>query len=95
MPCEKGTYSFWVDITRTPSIPTTCKAVEGRMYAPRVGMQQGLPCKAGTFVSNGGTACTPCAAGTYRDFFTNEANCAICPAGRESGPSGGAACTPW
>ncbi|KAL4859859.1 Nucleolar GTP-binding protein 1 [Chlorella vulgaris] len=101
VPCEKGTYSFWVGSARTPSDPTTCKVAgeSDRLYAPRVGMQQGLPCKAGTRPSNSGSAsgadmCTPCAPGTYRDFSTNSATCALCDAGRESGPSGRAACTP-
>lgn len=105
VPCEKGTYSFWVGSLRNNNAgddPTTCKVVAGRLYAPRVGMQQALACKAGTYptlsaVSStilGADKCTPCGPGTYRAFSTNTATCATCENGRESGPSGHAACTP-
>lgn len=107
VPCEKGTYSLWVNGARTPTSPIICQRAgeTDRMYAPRVGMQQALACKAGTYPKistntvtdtiRGADLCAPCAAGTYRDFFTNTPTCASCPDGRETGPSGRAACTPW
>jgi ribosomal protein L37E len=107
VPCEKGTYSFWVGIARTPTNSSTCQRAgqSDRLYAPRAGMQQALACKAGTYPTistttvtdtiRGADQCSPCAPGTYRDFSTNAATCAVCGLGRETGPSGGAACTPW
>lgn len=80
VPCSKGTYSAWSGdasdpenpATRTPNAsPTTCQACTGRMFAPRVGMQQCLACKAGTVPTKsvgsllGPDQCSSCLDGTH------------------------------
>ena len=91
VPCEKGTVSYWdadptvfnsgSPVARHPArtSSTTCEACATRFYAPRVGMQKCLACKAGyvpsqSAVSNaiqGPDGCTALATNEYRDFYSD------------------------
>ncbi|PRW59245.1 von Willebrand factor type EGF andpentraxin domain-containing 1 Flags: Precursor [Chlorella sorokiniana] len=91
--CEIGTASSWAAGIRSPTDATICKACDKNTVATRTGMAACTACKGGWEPNPGFTACTQCAAGTYRSFYTANADCADCAAGSEVGPSGRQACT--
>ena len=82
-PCANGTVSYWSDATtRVPDKATlsnackSCADVAANTYAPRQGMANCLPCKAGSVPDTsvdgllGPDTCTACGANTVRSFYT-------------------------